>query len=183
MPAARPLQDLRTVFVLKSEGFTDREISHRTRVPINTIRRWRNGRLPGYAVPHVCSGRCRVLDTTKPDLAQLPTDSYAYLPGIYLGDGCLTQNGRSWTLRVVLDEAYPGIVSECCDAIELMRGVRPRHDVTPVGHGASTSSPRGTPGFTCSLSTLRARSMIGRSSSRTGRSASCTQHRSRLYAG
>jgi hypothetical protein len=42
---------------------------------------------------------------------------YAYLLGLYLGDGCLTTNGRSWQLRVTLDATYPGIVDEACAAI------------------------------------------------------------------
>jgi hypothetical protein len=43
--------------------------------------------------------------------------SYAYLLGIYLGDGCLTNPGRTWLLRVSLDQAYPGIVDEASAVI------------------------------------------------------------------
>jgi hypothetical protein len=44
---------------------------------------------------------------------------------VYLGDGCLTPNGLSWMLRIALDDAYPGIIRECCDAIEQVAGRRP----------------------------------------------------------
>src|SRR5690349_11830887 len=55
----------------------------------------------------VC-GACEhtfVIDARKHDM-------YAYLLGLYLGDGSLASNGRSWQLRVTLDAAYPAIVDE-----------------------------------------------------------------------
>ncbi len=51
---------------------------------------------------------------------------YAYLFGIYLGDGCLGHNGRSWALRVWLDTAYPGIIEEVAQAMSsITQGKRP----------------------------------------------------------
>jgi hypothetical protein len=43
--------------------------------------------------------------------------SYAYLLGMYLGDGCVTSPRRSFQLVVACDEQYPGIVDECAEAI------------------------------------------------------------------
>lgn len=43
--------------------------------------------------------------------------AYAYLLGMYLGDGYLAFTGRCWQLVVSLDGAYPGIVEECAAAI------------------------------------------------------------------
>jgi hypothetical protein len=43
--------------------------------------------------------------------------SYAYLLGIYLGDGCLTEYPRTFALDIVLDGQYPAIVAECVRAI------------------------------------------------------------------
>ena len=128
MPRKRELGELRSVFTLKSRGLGDREISRRTGVPINTIRAWRNRRVPLYAVPHV--SRFERVDVPAPDPEGLPTDAYSYLLGVYLGDGCLSRNGRSWMLRIVLDSIYPKIVDECCDAIEAICAKRPnpRHD-------------------------------------------------------
>jgi hypothetical protein len=50
---------------------------------------------------------------------QRPSDShaYAYLLGMYLGDGYLAFTGRSWQLVVSLDAAYPCVVDECAAAI------------------------------------------------------------------
>jgi hypothetical protein len=45
--------------------------------------------------------------------------SYAYLLGMYLGDGHLANTGRSFQLRIALDGAYTGIVAECAAAMVL----------------------------------------------------------------
>jgi hypothetical protein len=45
--------------------------------------------------------------------------SYAYLLGMYLGDGHLASTRRSFQLRITLDGAYPGIVAECAAAMIL----------------------------------------------------------------
>jgi hypothetical protein len=45
--------------------------------------------------------------------------SYAYLLGMYFGDGHLANTGRSFQLRVTLDGAYPGIIDECAAAMVL----------------------------------------------------------------
>jgi hypothetical protein len=49
MPNTRPVDDVVAVFKLKSEGRTDREVSGLTGVPLDTIRAWRNRRLPARA--------------------------------------------------------------------------------------------------------------------------------------
>jgi hypothetical protein len=49
----------------------------------------------------------------------LDAASYAYLLGIYLGDGCISDHPRSvCRLRIALDAIYPGIAAECATAIE-----------------------------------------------------------------
>jgi hypothetical protein len=124
VPRKRDFGDLRRVFTLKTQGLTDRETSDQTGVPINTIRGWRNRRLPLYAIPHVSQYEAAA-DTPAPDPTSLPEEAYAYLLGMYLGDGYLSRNGRSWMLRIVLDSIYPKLIEECCDAIEAIRGRKP----------------------------------------------------------
>jgi hypothetical protein len=47
--------------------------------------------------------------------------AYAYLLGLYLGDGTLSKHPRGvLRLRVFLDRAYPGIVAECEAAIAIV---------------------------------------------------------------
>jgi hypothetical protein len=49
--------------------------------------------------------------------------SYAYVLGMYLGDGCISRTGRTERLRVTLDSAYPGVIEECRRAVgDLMPG-------------------------------------------------------------
>jgi hypothetical protein len=53
----------------------------------------------------------------------LPAGEYAYLLGLYLGDGCLSAARRDvYKLRITLDSRYPGIIRECASA---MAGVLP----------------------------------------------------------
>jgi hypothetical protein len=47
----------------------------------------------------------------------LPSASYAYLLGMYLGDGSIDRMPRTWRLRIALDTAWPEIIQECAEAI------------------------------------------------------------------
>jgi hypothetical protein len=71
------------------------------------------GKIPGRAASQceLCSGR--PLDA--------PGAAYAYLLGMYLGDGCISRHPRAYRLRITLDSRYPGLIRECASA---MRGVR-----------------------------------------------------------
>lgn len=138
MPTARSLDDVRAVFQLKSDGFTDRQVFRITGVPVNTIRLWRNHRLSLHATRALRGrGLCPACGSEAHDFAALPAETYAYLLALYLGDGCLGRAGRtSWALRIALDKAYPGIIESCCDAIEEIRGGHrptPRPDYRATG--------------------------------------------------
>jgi hypothetical protein len=50
--------------------------------------------------------------------AALDKNRYAYLLGLYLGDGMLSKHPRAYRLRIVLDLRYQRIIDECHDAIE-----------------------------------------------------------------
>lgn len=51
--------------------------------------------------------------------------TYAYLLGLYLGDGCISKDPRTYKLRIVLDVRYPGIIHEASKAIAAMRPAKP----------------------------------------------------------
>lgn len=59
-----------------------------------------------------------------------PADSYAYLLGLYLGDGCICWVGdrskQVWALRIACADRWPGLVQEC---IEALQAVRPTNKV------------------------------------------------------
>lgn len=65
--------------------------------------------------------RCERCGQDPHDDKLRPAD-YAYLLGIYLGDGCLGTAGRSVALRVVMDDAYPLMIEEVVAAILAVRG-------------------------------------------------------------
>lgn len=64
--------------------------------------------------------------------ATLPAapEPYAYLFGLYLGDGCVSpQRGGTYTLSIACADAWPGLIAACSDAI---RAVRPDNRVGRV---------------------------------------------------
>jgi hypothetical protein len=64
--------------------------------------------------------RGRTRDHRPRLLPILPAYPYAYLIGLYLGDGYIAAHPRDvYRLRIFLDRAYPLIVAECHAAISL----------------------------------------------------------------
>lgn len=62
---------------------------------------------------------CPVCGHDAHDPRKLPEFHYAYLLGLYLGDGCISKLKRGvHTLRLFQDMLYPGIIGECVAAIE-----------------------------------------------------------------
>ena len=97
------------VLELVATGLTDAEIAVRTGVPRRTVLDWRRGRVPRFSSD--CSFALHL---------PLPNPRYAYLLGLYLGDGCLSATHRPgvWRLRICADAQYPGIIEECAAAME-----------------------------------------------------------------
>lgn len=96
---------------LCASGHNDCEIARLTGIPRSTVRRWRVlGRCAANLPPAGCPA-CGIADQLG-DVAQ-----YAYLLGLYLGDGHIAAVGRVWQLNVYLDERYPGIVDAAARAI------------------------------------------------------------------
>jgi hypothetical protein len=115
---------------LVAEGRTATEVARIVGVPRATVRDWMYGRVPARSLLAVSDGcdRCGGVH----DLGSLPP-TYAYLLGMYLGDGCLSAHRRGvFKLRISLDARYPEIVEECRDAIRL---VMPRSRVNRVNRG------------------------------------------------
>ncbi|MBC7814442.1 MAG: transcriptional regulator [Burkholderiales bacterium] len=46
--------------------------------------------------------------------------SYAYLLGMYLGDGCIVRSRQVFLLRISLDAKYPNIVDRCANALQII---------------------------------------------------------------
>ncbi|MFN2593404.1 MAG: hypothetical protein ABR579_00765 [Actinomycetota bacterium] len=123
----RSKAELDRVRALVAAGRNDSEISRMTGISRTTIRDWRNYKglarprqlpLPLGALMRHRYGGSQTL-CPRCDFAPLDEELFAYLLGMYLGDGCLTPLPRDvYKLRIVCDYFYPSIVGECLRAID-----------------------------------------------------------------
>jgi hypothetical protein len=105
------------VLVMLDGGMSKLAISKSTGISRAAIRDWENGRRPGRSsrTERGAPTSCAVCGD---DLDRLPKGPYAYLLGLYLGDGCLaTHKGGVYRLRVFCCDAYPDLMAECAMAM------------------------------------------------------------------
>jgi hypothetical protein len=118
-----PLEDVMRVAAILRGGalraipLTNAEVGRRTGVSRAQIGKWRREgfdviahrrRLqPGERCPGTCI-----------EERAIKAAEYAYLLGMYLGDGCISRARRNvFVLRITCDLAYPGIMDECSAAM------------------------------------------------------------------
>jgi hypothetical protein len=114
----RSLEEFELVMKLVASGMSDYAISRATEVPPSTVFDWRHkgagGWTPGF---DASASICPVCDEDEFD-----DFSYAYLLGLYLGDGCLVPIHRGvYKLEITLDQAYPNIINEGLGVIDAMK--------------------------------------------------------------
>ncbi|MEU5085796.1 helix-turn-helix domain-containing protein [Streptomyces sp. NPDC021356] len=74
--------------------------------------------------------------------------AYAYLLGLYLGDGCLSRHPRAgYYLRIACADAWPGLLQECREAITAVRPGVGVYSVQKQGCTMVTSYSRHWPGL------------------------------------
>jgi hypothetical protein len=105
-------EEVRLVQHLAADGLNACEVARRTGIPRSTIRDWLAGSLP-----HVVTGgsatSCRACGHERHDFDALPDADYAYLLGMYLGDGCISKAPKGvFKLRISCDMKYRGIMRE-----------------------------------------------------------------------
>ena len=135
----RSLQDLRRVQVLFDLGLNDCAIGRLAGIPRTTVRDWRQrerwARQSQVLGTRFASGSCTRCGHPAHAFDELDP-RYAYLLGLYLGDGYIVHHRRGvYRLTITLDAKYPGIVSECRQAIEAVMptgrvGIQFRHGGT-----------------------------------------------------
>jgi hypothetical protein len=94
-------------------GKNAHQVADELGVPWGTVRYWKAGRRSQTRV--TATERCALQGC--PWLPPRDGAAYAYLLGLYLGDGTIQKVNRSIHLRIFLDDRYPGIQDECASAI------------------------------------------------------------------
>jgi hypothetical protein len=111
----RPESEYRQALELIEAGINDCEVGRRLGIPRGTIRDWRVG---------AASARGRVVTCFRCNGGWVDEEAYAYLLGIYLGDGWIWDAPREiYQLRVSCDLRYPDIINEIATHIVIVRGV------------------------------------------------------------
>ena len=96
-------------------GLNDCQIGRVLAIPRGTVRDWRRAEVRHSVkrFPSNCP-RC--------DGRDLDDEAYAYLLGLYLGDGYLSACPRGvFKLRIALDQSYPHIIGSCKRAMATVR--------------------------------------------------------------
>ena len=101
---------------LVAQGRSLNSVSKETGISRATIRSWRTCIEPRKRQGLACP-RCQ----DEPAPLEEPA-AYAYLLGLYLGDGHISTNRRGvYAMRIVLDQAWPGIIDACEAALYAVR--------------------------------------------------------------
>lgn len=112
----RPQWQVDQVAELVAQGLNDCQIARATGIPITTVWNWRNGRCRS-------TNRRGADDCPVCHRASLDEPAYAYLFGLFLGDGCITTGRRGvYRLEIGLDSKYPSIIAECQSAMSAVKG-------------------------------------------------------------
>jgi len=121
----RPEAEYQAALELIAIGINDCEIGRRLGIPRGTVRDWRVGRKSASGGPtESWSGRRRTGHCFRCDGGFVDEEAYAYLLGVYLGDGWIWQAKRSlYQLRISCDLKYPDIINEIATHIVIVRGV------------------------------------------------------------
>jgi len=91
---------------LSEQGLIDREVARITGVSIGAVQKWRTGlrRTPEKERKHAHCPRC--------DGVPLNEHAYAYLLGLYLGDGHISRHRRGvFALSIACGDAWPGLIT------------------------------------------------------------------------
>ncbi|MGW3915102.1 transcriptional regulator [Streptomyces sp. NPDC005070] len=102
---------------LLAQGRSLNSVSNETGISRAAIRSWRTRVEPLDGNRSQPCPRCRATPEKPDELA-----AYAYLLGLYLGDGCISHLRRGvHFLRIVCADAWPGLIGACAEAMQLIR--------------------------------------------------------------
>ncbi|MFE9811899.1 transcriptional regulator [Streptomyces sp. NPDC005548] len=102
---------------LVAQGRSLNSVSKETGVSRASIRSWQSRIEPLSGNRSQSCPRCRATPEPPDD-----PDAYAYLLGLYLGDGCISAHRRGvHFLRIACADAWPGLIEACVSAMQLVR--------------------------------------------------------------
>jgi Homeodomain-like domain len=111
----RSSEELDAALRLLRSGASPTEAGRILGIPRSTVRDWSYGKGAGP----LRRSRSAVVPCMDHEFGELDASRYAYLLGMYLGDGYLSRHHRGvFHLRIALDSRYPVIVEECRLAVE-----------------------------------------------------------------
>jgi len=112
--------DVRWVFELWGQGVPKKAIARQTGVSHTQVQRWIRDGLNAVLASPMRRGRHAVLNSASCPLVQnVDQRAYAYLLGMYLGDGHIaTQPNGVHRLRIAMCDDYPEMMRECATAIQ-----------------------------------------------------------------
>ncbi|MGH3330448.1 MAG: transcriptional regulator [Nocardioidaceae bacterium] len=106
-----PKETRERAIALLSSGQSMNSVSRQTGVSRAAIREWRD-----RGIEPVRPLSCFRCQSPPPD-----AETYALLFGFYLGDGCISRQRSTFSLRITCDKAYPHIIDTVSDALETVR--------------------------------------------------------------
>ena len=113
----------RQALALVAHGQSLNSVSRQTGISRAAIRSWRLR--PDSLDRTMPCPRCRAVPRPPDDAA-----AYAYLLGLYLGDGCISLlRGGVHSLRIACSDTWPGLIEVCAAS---MRAIRPDNKVMRV---------------------------------------------------
>ncbi|MEF3115736.1 transcriptional regulator [Streptomyces chrestomyceticus] len=97
---------------LLTQGRSLNSVSRETGISRSALREWRV-RLEPLGRPRTECVRCASAPRPPADAA-----AYAYLLGLYLGDGCISPHPRGgFVMRIACADAWPGLIDACRTAV------------------------------------------------------------------
>ncbi|NEC04933.1 transcriptional regulator [Streptomyces sp. SID7909] len=102
---------------LLRSGARNADVARELNVPAGTIGSWLYADRRQRGIPFKQPADCPWC--TDGEFDRL---AYAYLLGLYLGDGCISQGRRGvYALRIACADAWPGIMDACGEAMQIIR--------------------------------------------------------------
>jgi hypothetical protein len=113
----RDLADVDAVAALAQEGMSSNAVARSLGIPRETVRRWLARGIGDVRERRLAFPQEHILEAC-PLRNPVPPDAYAYLLGMYLGDGHIATHPRGvYRLRITCCNDYPAVMDECADAL------------------------------------------------------------------